>query len=226
MNATCVSPSILQPFFSIDSDVEWPEPSSCHAKFGPGGETIISSVEGRATLTLSSSGEDFSVELMCSLSRPGSQHQREPGHGGQSDSRAVSQRDKAGCLQATDDEISEVQRRRTRNKEPIRARSCSPQMNGHSPAQSKVMLPGKFLCFPLKFLSFTFLLMPSPLLSQRTYTSPPQWSSITPAVMLPPCGGILSPWPTITGSIASPSLLQTSEQREPQIAARHTGRST
>ncbi|XP_029915046.1 uncharacterized protein C5orf34 homolog [Myripristis murdjan] len=126
-----------KPFFSIDSDVEWPEPSSCHAEFGPGGETIISSVEGRATLTLSSSGEDFSVELGCSLSRPGSQHQREPGHVGQPDGRAVSQRDKAGCLQATDDETSEVQRRRTRNKEPIRARSCSPQMNGHGPAQSK-----------------------------------------------------------------------------------------
>ncbi|XP_026198343.1 uncharacterized protein C5orf34 homolog isoform X2 [Anabas testudineus] len=63
-----------KPFFSIDSDVLWPEWSSCEAEFEPGGETIIRSQEGQAVLVLSPSGEEFSTEFTCSLSQTQSQH--------------------------------------------------------------------------------------------------------------------------------------------------------
>ncbi|XP_008300257.1 uncharacterized protein C5orf34 homolog [Stegastes partitus] len=60
---------LKKPFFSIDSAVQWPEPLSYQAVLGPGGETIVRSEEGRAALVLSPSGEEFSVEFTCSLSR-------------------------------------------------------------------------------------------------------------------------------------------------------------
>ncbi|KAE8292417.1 putative protein C5orf34-like protein [Larimichthys crocea] len=71
-----------KPFFSIDSDVLWPELSSCDAEFRPGGETIVRSEEGRAVLTLSPSGEEFSVEFTCGLSRSQTRHQSTQGSPG------------------------------------------------------------------------------------------------------------------------------------------------
>ncbi|XP_054906696.1 uncharacterized protein C5orf34 homolog isoform X2 [Poeciliopsis prolifica] len=62
-----------KPFYSLDSGVKWPECSSYKPEFGPGGEIVVRSEEGRAMLTLSPSGEEFSVEFMCNLSQP--QHQ-------------------------------------------------------------------------------------------------------------------------------------------------------
>ncbi|CAL8248657.1 unnamed protein product [Merluccius merluccius] len=58
-----------KPFFSVDSEADWPRISSCGAERGPGGDTTVRSVEGRATLTLSSSGEDFLVEFLCSVGK-------------------------------------------------------------------------------------------------------------------------------------------------------------
>lgn len=63
----------MQPFFSADSEANWPHVSSCEVECGPGGDTTtttVRSVEGRAALTLSSSGEDFLVEFLCSISQP------------------------------------------------------------------------------------------------------------------------------------------------------------
>lgn len=65
---------LLQPFFTIVSDINWPEWSSCNAEFGHGGQTIIRSEEGRAVLTLSPSCEEFSVEFTCNLSHTQYQH--------------------------------------------------------------------------------------------------------------------------------------------------------
>ncbi|TKS79033.1 hypothetical protein D9C73_012139 [Collichthys lucidus] len=81
-----------KPFFSIDSDVLWPKLSSCDAEFTPGGETIIRSEEGRAWLTLSPSGEEFSVEFTCGLSRSQTRHQSTQGSpGSQQQPEAVHQ---------------------------------------------------------------------------------------------------------------------------------------
>lgn len=49
--------------------MKWPEPSSCGVERGPGGEIIVRSEEGRASLMLSPSGEEFSVEFLCNLSQ-------------------------------------------------------------------------------------------------------------------------------------------------------------
>ncbi|KAG7247072.1 hypothetical protein CRUP_016602 [Coryphaenoides rupestris] len=67
--------STYKPFFSADSEAHWPHVSSCEVERGLGGDTtttttIVRSVEGRASLTLSSSGEDFLVEFLCSISQP------------------------------------------------------------------------------------------------------------------------------------------------------------
>ncbi|KAJ8285302.1 hypothetical protein GJAV_G00025300 [Gymnothorax javanicus] len=51
------------------SEIEWPPPSSCGLEFGSNGETIVSSVDGNASLLLSSSKEEFLVEFLCRTSR-------------------------------------------------------------------------------------------------------------------------------------------------------------
>ncbi|KAL0979142.1 hypothetical protein UPYG_G00181290 [Umbra pygmaea] len=58
---------------SIDSKVEWPACQSSNAEVGCNGETVVHSVEGIASLVLSSSGEEFSVGFICRLSHD--QHQ-------------------------------------------------------------------------------------------------------------------------------------------------------
>ncbi|XP_015242868.1 PREDICTED: uncharacterized protein C5orf34 homolog [Cyprinodon variegatus] len=60
----------IKPFFTIDCSVTWPEWSSYEPEFGPAGEITVRSEEGRAALVLSPSGEEFSVEFTCNLSRP------------------------------------------------------------------------------------------------------------------------------------------------------------
>lgn len=71
--------TLSQPFFSIDSDVTWPELSSCAGELGRCGETIIRSEEERAVLTLAPSGEEFSVKYICSLSS-NQNHSTQPGN--------------------------------------------------------------------------------------------------------------------------------------------------
>ncbi|XP_035514599.1 uncharacterized protein C5orf34 homolog [Morone saxatilis] len=117
-----------KPFFSVDSDVQWPEWSSRDAELGPGGETLIRSEEGRAVLTLSPSGEEFSVEFTCSLSRTPNQHHSLQGFSRDSDSNLI--------CQTTNEETKEVhQGRGSRRNESVRSRSCSPRIT--SAAQSK-----------------------------------------------------------------------------------------
>ncbi|XP_051278661.1 uncharacterized protein C5orf34 homolog isoform X2 [Dicentrarchus labrax] len=116
------------PFFSVDSDVQWPEWSSGDAELGPGGETLIRSEEGRAVLMLSPSGEEFSVEFTCSLSRTLNQRHSLQGLSRDSDSNLI--------CQTTNEETKEVhQGRGSRRNESVRSRSCSPRIT--SAAQSK-----------------------------------------------------------------------------------------
>lgn len=69
--------------YCIDSTVEWPELRFGKAERGPKGETMVTSEDGRASLLLSASGEDFTVEFTCSLSQTPNQNKsslsREPG---------------------------------------------------------------------------------------------------------------------------------------------------
>ncbi|XP_071338514.1 uncharacterized protein C5orf34 homolog [Trachinotus anak] len=116
-----------KPFFSIDSDVQWPEWSSCEAELGPEGETIIRSEEGRAALMLSPSGEDFSVEFTCSLSRTQNQHHSMQCFSRDPDGRPGSQQQVNNLIcQTTNNETEGVHQGRERRNESIRSRSCSP----------------------------------------------------------------------------------------------------
>ncbi|KAM4615879.1 uncharacterized protein C5orf34 homolog [Polymixia lowei] len=136
-----------KPFFSIDTDVEWPMSSSCDIELGPDGETIIRSVEGRASLMLSSSGEEFSVEFTCSLSQAENQHHKMYSLSREPDTRPVNQqqqpsnlschRGKPGCLQTTNDGTKHALVREMSKNELSKSRSCSPQNNTHSTAQPK-----------------------------------------------------------------------------------------
>ncbi|XP_064153423.1 uncharacterized protein C5orf34 homolog [Anguilla rostrata] len=57
-------------YFTDISEIEWPSSSSCGLEFGSNGEVIVSSVDGNASLLLSSSGEEFSAEFLCRTSQP------------------------------------------------------------------------------------------------------------------------------------------------------------
>lgn len=130
---------LLQPFFTVDSDVQWPEWSSCEAEFGPGGETVIRSEEGRAVLVLSPSGEEFSIKFTCGLSQ--TQDQRHSVQCFSTDPVETGRRQKVSSpiCQTTCDETKKAYegRRSRKNETIIRSRSCSPQIN--NAAQSKVI---------------------------------------------------------------------------------------
>lgn len=118
--------------------MQWPEWSSRDAELGSGGKTIVKSEEGRAVLMLSPSGEEFSVEFTCGLSRTQNQHCSTQGLRRDSDSSP-------GNLirQTTNEETEEVhQGRRSRRNESVRSRSSSPRIN--STTQPKVIIPNTF----------------------------------------------------------------------------------
>ncbi|KAM3868332.1 uncharacterized protein C5orf34 homolog [Diretmus argenteus] len=131
-------------FFSIDSDVTWPG-SGCSADLVPSGETVIRSVEGKAALTLSSSGEEFSVEFSCRLSQAHDQHRdqhhdqhhdqhRDQHHDQHHRSPGLSnQNSDAGCLPLARDGTKEVGG--SRKNESTRSRSYSPQNYPHGAAR-------------------------------------------------------------------------------------------
>lgn len=111
--------TLSQPFFSINSDVKWPELSSCVGELGRRGETIIRSEEERAVLTLAPSGEEFSVKYMCSLSSNQS-HSTQPGNIKSERSPGAQQAVTAlTCLSAAaadDDDTDEEQLERKKRK--------------------------------------------------------------------------------------------------------------
>ncbi|CAI5650889.1 unnamed protein product [Oreochromis niloticus] len=128
-----ISAENKKPFFSIDSAVLWPEVSASLAEFGLGGETIVRSEEGRAALVLSPSGEEFTVEFMCSLSSARNQH-RSMQQMSKDDSYDRQEQASSPVPDNTSDH-TEVVRHGRRNMRTMltRPRSCSPQMisDGH-----------------------------------------------------------------------------------------------
>lgn len=136
----CLLLCSLQPFFSIDSDVNWPECSLCDAEFGPGGETIIRSEDGRIVLTLSPSGEEFSVEFTCSLSHYQTQHHSMEAFSRDSEGGPGGQQQVSNLIcQTAGDKTEEVhQGSGSRRSKSMRSWSCSTRIT--STAQSKVGL--------------------------------------------------------------------------------------
>ncbi|CAL8234292.1 unnamed protein product [Arctogadus glacialis] len=133
-----------KPFFSVNSEADWPL-ISCDAEHGPGGDTKVRSLEGRATLTLSASGEDFSVEFLCSISQPESgrtAHSTDAATGPTLQQRGLTptsepsfHTDQRVGLQNISGHVDKP-KDMTRMK-LSRPRSCSPQGNGSSPSLPK-----------------------------------------------------------------------------------------
>lgn len=121
--------------------MSWPEWSSCETEFGSGDEAIVTSEDGRASLVLSPSGEEFYVEFTCSLSRVQNQLCSVPSE----------QKTSSPICQTKNDEREKVhQGRNSRGNETNRSRSCSPLII--NTAQLKVMFPRNIsllvsLCF-------------------------------------------------------------------------------
>lgn len=117
--------------------MQWPEVSSSSgAEFGPGGETVVRSKEGRAVLVLSPSGEDFTVEFTCSLSSAQNKHGSEQRLSKELDDCQIRQ---SPIRDHTSDHAEEVrQGRGSTRKELTRPRSCSPRII--SAAHQKVIL--------------------------------------------------------------------------------------
>ena len=219
-----LSSYFLQPFFSVNSEADWPL-ISCDAEHGPGGDTKVRSLEGRATLTLSASGEDFSVEFLCSISQPDpgrNAHSTVPATGPTSQQRGLTPKSEPSFR--TDQRVGlqnisgHVDKPKDMTRMKLsRPRSCSPQGNSSSPSLPKVehaltvtpvIVVVNQLCPHHDFLPASRPnLTPCSHPSQRTCTCVPRWwSSITPAPVLPPCGGTLSLSLATTGPRAAGRL--------------------
>ncbi|XP_074526859.1 uncharacterized protein C5orf34 homolog isoform X1 [Halichoeres trimaculatus] len=119
-----IQPEHKKPFFSIDSDVQWPEWSSCDSEPGAKGEIIIKSEEGRAVLMLSPSGDEFSVEFTCNLSQNKSEQcSSESSQGTPQQQHQVSN---VICQSSVDESTDINHSRGSRRDEHFRSRSCSP----------------------------------------------------------------------------------------------------
>ncbi|KAM6965453.1 uncharacterized protein C5orf34 homolog [Aplochiton taeniatus] len=115
-------------FYSIDSTVEWPELHFCKAGWGPKGETMVTSEEGKASLLLSASGEDFTVEFTCNLSQNPNKHKsREPWDQYVSQHTQIKKRKgSTGNQQHSAEEIRHGEEQQIRLKERGEPDSCSP----------------------------------------------------------------------------------------------------
>ncbi|XP_013862665.1 uncharacterized protein C5orf34 homolog [Austrofundulus limnaeus] len=115
-----------KPFFSIESDVTWPEFSSVETELGPGGSITVRSEEGRAWLELSPSGEDFSVDFACGFSQPPNHRQDiQSSHKGADCSSESRQQASSLICDNVDDQSKPVHQRRGRRSEPTQTKSCS-----------------------------------------------------------------------------------------------------
>uniref|UniRef100_G3PDJ0 DUF4524 domain-containing protein n=1 Tax=Gasterosteus aculeatus aculeatus TaxID=481459 RepID=G3PDJ0_GASAC len=120
-----------KPFFSLDSEVQWPEWSSCDGDLAPGVQTIIGAEGGRAVLMLSPSGEEFCVEFTCILSQTPKQCRTVQGCSIESSSDNQQQQGRNPIHRTTNEEDKELfQESGSKRNGSTRSRSCSPQLIG------------------------------------------------------------------------------------------------